>query len=251
MPMISAPQVAGLALFAGCPDSDQDGIPDAEDKCPQQAGIPEFNGCPDSDGDGVIDPEDACPEEYGTVENNGCPIADRDGDGLADDVDECPDLAGPEAFLGCPDSDGDGLVDKVDRCPDTVGPASNRGCPIIEEEVQETLNFVAQNVAFETGRATLRSESEAILDKVVTILRQYPNYSLAIGGHTDSVGNAATNQLLSERRAKSCYDYLFSKGIAAERMSYVGYGETRPIADNRYKDGREQNRRVEFNLYLK
>jgi len=74
---------------------------------------------------------------------------------------------------------------------------------------------------------------------------------LSISGHTDSVGSASSNQRLSERRAKSCYDYLTTKGISARQMSYAGYGETQPVADNKTKEGRQANRRVEFNVFLR
>jgi outer membrane protein OmpA-like peptidoglycan-associated protein len=84
----------------------------------------------------------------------------------------------------------------------------------------------------------------------VEILQRYPDYKMRISGHTDSVGSAASNQELSERRAKACYDYLVAKGIDPERLSYEGFGESQPIADNRYREGREQNRRVEFDIYL-
>lgn len=245
------PDVPGLAAFGGCPDSDGDGIPDMEDLCPEVAGIATFGGCPDSDNDGITDAEDECPNQFGTAENKGCPVADADGDGIPDGQDACPGEAGPASTNGCPDTDGDGVINSADRCPNTAGTLANNGCPEIKQEVIETLNFVAQNVQFETGKAQLKAVSFGILDRVYDILQQYPTYNLAIGGHTDSIGGAETNQILSERRAKSCYDYLVKKGISPNRMNYVGYGETRPIADNRYKDGREQNRRVEFNLFLK
>ncbi|PHN07492.1 OmpA family protein [Flavilitoribacter nigricans] len=246
----ACPTVAGLASLAGCPDRDEDGIADNEDECPDEAGPQDNGGCPirDRDNDGVVDDEDACPDEPGSISAQGCP--DADGDGVADRDDECPDAAGPAATQGCPDTDGDGLIDKEDRCPNTAGPASNNGCPEIEEEDQETLDFAMKAVQFETASATLISTSNTILDQIVDIMQRYPDYKLRINGHTDSIGSSGPNQVLSERRAKSCYDYLLSKGISAERMSYRGYGESQPIADNRYKAGREQNRRVEFDLYL-
>ena len=272
------PDVAGEAIFNGCPDTDKDGIVDGEDECPTEAGLKTFNGCPDSDNDGIKNSEDDCPNEAGLPENNGCPIKDRDGDGVNDDIDQCPDEPGkPElqgcpdrdgdgiadgsdncpdepgskAAFGCPDSDADGVLDKDDRCPNTPGPASNNGCPEIKEEDKEILEFATQAVQFETARSTLKSESYPVLDQVVQVLKSYPDYSLKIGGHTDSVGSSSKNQQLSERRAKTCYDYFTAKGISASRMSYAGFGETKPIADNKYKAGREKNRRVEFDIYLK
>ncbi len=82
-------------------------------------------------------------------------------------------------------------------------------------------------------------------------MNQYSEYSLNIAGHTDSQGDAKLNLDLSERRAKRCYDYLVSKGIAAGRMASAGFGETKPVGDNKTAAGREQNRRVEFELYVK
>jgi outer membrane protein OmpA-like peptidoglycan-associated protein len=271
------PDDPGVVGLNGCPDTDGDGVTDGDDACPNEAGLPALGGCPDRDGDGVADREDECPDEAGPSDNKGCPIRDRDDDGIIDDEDACPDEpgvlsaqgcpdadgdgiadkddncpndAGAAATQGCPDSDGDGVVDKDDRCPNTAGPASNNGCPEIEEEDQATLDFAMKAVQFETASATLKVTSNTILDQIVDIMNRYPDYQLRINGHTDSIGSSGPNQQLSERRAKSCYDYLLSQGISAERMSYRGFGESQPIADNRYKAGREQNRRVEFDLYL-
>ena len=245
------PDEAGIAKFNGCPDTDEDGIKDSEDKCPEVAGVTAFEGCPDSDGDGLQDSEDDCPNEAGPHDNKGCPLADRDGDGVVDAEDECPDAAGVAALAGCPDMDGDGVKDSDDRCPREAGPKENKGCPPVEKEDEEVLKFAMKSVQFNTARATLKSESMPIMDQIVEIMNKYPKYSLSISGHTDSIGSSTSNQTLSENRAKTCYDYLVSKGIAAERMSYAGYGETQPIADNINKAGREKNRRVEFNIFLK
>jgi hypothetical protein len=110
----------------GGKDTDGDGIYDKDDACPEVAGLAQFNGCPDTDGDG-IDSEDACPEVAGLAALNGCP--DTDGDGVADKDDACPDVAGLVALKGCPDADGDGVADKDDKCPTVAGPKDNAGCP--------------------------------------------------------------------------------------------------------------------------
>ncbi len=250
------PDVKGLAKFGGCPDTDNDGVMDKEDECPDEVGTIELKGCPvqDADGDGVPDGEDECPAEAGTLANNGCPAKDADGDGVDDRDDRCPNEAGPLSNDGCPevkDTDNDGINDEVDRCPNSPGPAANNGCPEIKVEDKEILNLAVSNVEFQSSRATLKTSSFVNLDQIVMLMNKYPDHHLSINGHTDSVGNSTTNQLLSERRAKSCYDYLVRKGIDSSRLDYVGYGESQPIADNRFKDGREKNRRVEFNLYLK
>ena len=242
------PDQAGKVLFQGCPDSDDDGIPDREDECPQTPGLKAFNGCPttDADNDGVKDEEDECPTVAGTKATNGCP--DADGDGIADLKDPCPDKAGP--YGGCPDTDGDGLHDGLDKCPNTVGAVKNYGCPEIKEEAKEVLEFAAQAVSFSTGKAMLQAESYVILDQVAEVLKEYPDYQLRVIGHTDNVGRSSTNLILSEERAKSCYEYILSKGISKDRMTYMGKGEVEPIASNETNEGRELNRRVEFELYV-
>ncbi len=269
------PDIAGDAGLNGCPDSDADGISDKDDQCPGIAGTAELLGCPDRDADGVADQDDNCPDEAGLKENNGCPVRDRDEDGIPDELDNCPEEAGPEQTNGCPDQDGDGIadsedecpqiagtvngcpdtdedgvIDPEDSCPDQPGPSTNKGCPEIEEEVKEVLDFAMRAVQFETGKATLKAESFDVLDQIAEIMRQYRNYNLRISGHTDSTGAEENNRILSEERAKACYQYLISQGISPDRLSFYGYGEERPIADNDDRQGRRLNRRVEFEMYL-
>lgn len=240
------PTVAGLEVFRGCPDSDGDGVEDSRDDCPVIAGLLEFNGCPDSDGDGVKDGVDLCPTVPGVAAFNGCP--DTDGDGIEDALDKCPTFAGISAFQGCPDTDMDGTEDSKDKCPKTYGPISNAGCPVIEAADKEILTFAMKAVQFQLGKATLVPESYGVLNQIVSIMNKYPDYKLSIDGHTDNTGTAEVNRKLSENRAKACYDYLASKGIPTNRMSFQGFGPSKPIADNSTYSGRTLNRRVEFNL---
>lgn len=244
------PQVAGVAALAGCPDADGDGVADAKDKCPQVVGVAKFNGCPDTDGDGIADADDKCPKEAGIAALQGCPIQDADGDGVADADDKCPKVPGVKALNGCPDADGDGVADADDKCPSKAGTAANKGCPEIKAEVIERLKLVAQDIDFETGSATIKTKSFVILDEVVQILNQHPDYYVSVSGHTDNVGNANSNLILSQKRAKAAADYLISKGINPSRVSSAGYGETQPIADNGTAAGRAKNRRVSFNLFI-
>ncbi len=94
----------------------------------------------------------------------------------------------------------------------------------------------------------LSQESDEVLDQIVAIMDEYSEYRLEISGHTDNTGRPGYNQELSETRAKECYDYLVNQGISSRRLSFVGYGEDRPIATNDTREGRQLNRRVEFNL---
>ncbi|MCY7328032.1 MAG: OmpA family protein [Saprospiraceae bacterium] len=272
------PDLPGPAVARGCPDGDNDGLADTEDECPTEPGAIELRGCPDGDSDGVADKNDSCPTEAGPADNKGCPLPkdtdgdgmtddkdlcptvpgtnngcpDTDGDGLADNFDKCPTVAGLPQNDGCPDpdTDGDGVVDKLDKCPLTPGLATNFGCPEIKQETKERLAFVTKAVQFETAKAVLKNQSYVILDELLLILKEYPDYKLSIEGHTDNVGDEARNLGLSTERAKACYDYLIFKGIKPERLGSIGYGEARPITDNKTAAGRELNRRVEFQLIL-
>ncbi|MGS2725805.1 OmpA family protein [Psychroserpens sp. BH13MA-6] len=246
----ACPDVPGLEAFNGCPDSDNDGIEDAKDDCPNEAGLAEFNGCPDTDSDGVADKDDDCPTVAGLKALNGCP--DADSDGVADKDDECPNEKGPSANKGCPwpDTDGDGVLDKDDQCPNEAGTVANNGCPEIEptEEVMKQLNEYARTILFDTGKASFQAETDAVLQAMVAIFKEYPQADFSIEGHTDSVGSKTTNQLLSERRANAVRDYLIANGINADRLTAAGYGEDYPIASNKTRNGRKENRRVEVKL---
>lgn len=246
------PQLKGTLEDNGCPpDSDKDGVYDTKDNCPDEAGVPENNGCPaDADQDGVYDKNDKCPNLVGVKNNNGCP-ADADRDGIYDTDDKCPNLRGVAANNGCPpDSDGDGIYDKDDRCPNKAGNAANKGCPEVKIETADKaiLDDALKSVQFAPNKAVLLNSSKGILNKIATVLKKYPDYKVAIHGHTDAIGGDQDNLILSKERAKACLDYLVSQGINAGKMTSDGFGETKPIADNNTKNGRRQNRRVEFKL---
>lgn len=239
------PTISGPQATKGCPDSDGDGIPDNLDDCPGEAGT--VKGCPDSDGDGVPDKDDNCPNQAGSVAAGGC--IDSDGDGVPDSMDRCPDLAG--TANGCPDRDGDGVPDQDDDCPDEAGDLAGNGCPALSKEEEVVLEEAKSSVDFQPNKATLLPESYATLDKIAEMVMKRTNFVLRIHGHTDSAGNSNYNQSLSEARAKACYAYLLTRGVPADRMSYAGFGETQPVADNATPEGQRQNRRVEFLMIRK
>jgi outer membrane protein OmpA-like peptidoglycan-associated protein len=175
--------------------------------------------------------------------------ADTDGDGIVDKKDKCPEVPGLKQNMGCPgDRDNDGIYDSDDRCADVAGDASNLGCPVIAEADREVISNAISNINFKTGSAVLENASFAVLDKVADVLRRYPYYQCSIEGHTDDVGEEATNLLLSQNRAKACHDYLLRRGIKPVQMKHAGFGETRPLGGNDTEEGRRQNRRVDFVL---
>jgi outer membrane protein OmpA-like peptidoglycan-associated protein len=241
------PDEAGLKELNGCPDRDGDGIADKYDRCPDTKGLAALKGCPDSDKDGVPDIDDKCPDTNPRykVDINGCPM-DNDQDGIYNEDDDCPDEAGPAATRGCPDRDGDGIADKDDKCPDVFGTLANQGCPEIAKEDAIKITNIASKIFFETNSDKLKVASLSQLDELVIILKKYEYAKLTIEGHADSQGADDYNLNLSQKRTDAVKAYLMSKGIWESRLTGVGYGESRPVADNNTPEGRAKNRRVEL-----
>lgn len=244
--------VIGPVDSAAPADSDGDGVPDRRDDCPNTmpGRTVGADGCElDGDGDGVVDGDDQCPgTPAGTdVDSRGCPPdADTDGDGVADSSDDCPNTpAGVEVDRnGCAlDSDGDGVPNYKDKCPNSEAGAlvDETGCYVtLEEDVT-----IDMSIEFDSNSADIRSSEIPEIREAVTFLRQFPAANAVIEGHTDDTGAESYNQQLSERRARSVYNYMINQaGIPAARLTYVGYGESRPISSNDTAEGRQRNRRV-------
>lgn len=106
--------------------------------------------------------------------------------------------------------------------------------------------FMALYINFDTGKSAIKPESQPIIDQIAALLKGHGDLKLSIEGHTDNVGTPAANKTLSEQRAKAVLDAVVKKGIAASRMAAVGWGQEKPIADNRSEEGRAKNRRVEI-----
>jgi outer membrane protein OmpA-like peptidoglycan-associated protein len=260
----------------GCPDPDDDadGIPDGDDRCPRDAedldGFEDLDGCPDpdNDGDGVPDATDRCPEELetpnGWQDDDGCAdeIPDTDGDGILDNSDQCPNEAedkdGFEDEDGCPDpdNDGDGVADAEDKCPteaETInGNQDDDGCPdegVAQVKLGEKELETLRPVFFKTDRSRIRRAFWSILDQVALMLKAHPEIGrCAVEGHADATGPDVWNQRLSVLRAESVVEYLVGKGVARQRLSAIGQGESKPWADNATEEGRTKNRRVVFHI---
>lgn len=227
-------------------DSDGDGVADGSDRCPNTpagASVDAY-GCElDSDGDGVKNSSDKCPNTPAGVRVNadGCAV-DSDGDGVTDDKDKCPGTPAGAAVDadGCElDGDNDGVVDRLDECPDSAPgvQVDIKGCEIKDE-------IVLLGVNFESNSDRLLPGATQVLDDAAATLRKNPSIRVEVEGHTDSDGSAEYNESLSARRAATVYDYLVNRGVAEDRMTVRGYGESQPIADNTTATGKAQNRRV-------
>jgi OmpA-OmpF porin, OOP family len=251
----------------GCPiDSDGDGVFDGLDKCadtPKGCTVSQAGCQSDEDGDFVCDGLDQCADtpKGATVDAKGCP-SDADGDGVLDGIDQCPNtLKGCTLDAkGCPlDADGDGVCDGLDQCPETPAglKVDSAGCVIElverETELMDTGKIRLQNIQFDTGKATLKPESFQTLDVVGTLLTQWPQLKIEVGGHTDDVGGAALNKKLSLLRAESVLSYMKGKYAALDstRFTVKGYGKARPLVPNVNDGNRAQNRRVEFTVLNK
>jgi outer membrane protein OmpA-like peptidoglycan-associated protein len=251
-------------------DRDGDGILDPSDRCPDDPedkdGFEDQDGCPDPDNDRdrVLDLDDACPivaeDRDGFEDDDGCPDNDNDEDGLADAIDRCPndpeDKDGFEDDDGCPDRDNDedGLADAVDQCPNEPetknGYADDDGCPD-EEQVRVVGDRIVldDRIHFATNSARIRPASFPLLERLAKLIQENPSYvHIGIQGHADERGPEWFNLRLSKDRAKSVLDFLVQRGIAAERLSYDGFGTTRPLVDRKDERAWFMNRRVEFEI---
>ena len=186
---------------------------------------------------------------------------DNDQDGYQDEVDKCPndkeDRDGFEDEDGCPDldNDKDGIKDVDDRCPmqpETInGVTDDDGCPdkkytlikVTKERIE-----ISQKVRFKTGRSKVLKTSFEMLDQVADAIVTNKIKKVLVEGHTDDVGAASTNMRLSQKRADAVRSYLIGKGVSADVLDAIGFGEIRPMVDEKTKAARAKNRRVEFKI---
>ena len=163
-------------------------------------------------------------------------------------MDKCPGTPAGHSVdsLGClPDFDKDGVPDILDKCPNTLPGVrvDEKGCPLNKKE---DLDQLKKGIKFKTGSAKLTKSSYGTLDDIADLMNKIPEANLEVQGHTDNVGSDKKNQKLSEKRAQSVVNYLKKRGVDSARLRAVGFGSSKPIADNDDKEGRAQNRRVEL-----
>ena len=186
---------------------------------------PEAQGSTDTDGERVDDVRDRCEDTAAGmgVGADGCRLTGR----LRDPVDK----------------DEDQVAEYLDECPRTVEGAKvdEKGCAQIEQPLARL-----EDVLFESGRAALRPRAKETLTELVSILENNPDIRVRLEGYTDNVGNESSNEMLSQKRAKSIKAYLVSEGIDGSRIKTIGMGESNPIATNETEQGRAQNRRVDI-----
>ncbi|MDX1756534.1 MAG: OmpA family protein [Marinobacter sp.] len=162
---------------------------------------------------------------------------------------ERPVVVESERVVELADSDNDGVVDGVDQCPNTLEglQVDNVGCV----KTDEKQSVVLRGVTFEFNSDRLTANARDILNRAAEALKGQTDLSVELAGHTDSVGSDSYNLELSQARADSVRNYLIEQGVDPGQMTAVGYGETQPVRSNDTEEGRERNRRVEFNVISK
>ena len=139
-----------------------------------------------------------------------------------------------------------GAVDLYDRNATDISEKLSEAAAAVEKSIAETGKFVTNNILFDTGKATIKPESDAELDRIAEYMRANPSVRFEVQGHTDSQGSDAVNDPLSQQRAEAVVKALEAKGVDGFNLRAVGKGSHEPVADNSTDAGRAQNRRVEF-----
>ena len=183
----------------------------------------------DTDGDGVLDSEDDCPTVKGVRENKGCP-ADKDGDGVIDALDDCPVEAGLKELKGCPPVAAP-VVASVEP------PAPRR-----EVNLDSLFDTV---VYFRTDKSWIGPMNARKLDRIISLLAEYPSVNVVLQGHTDYRQTEQYNEGLAERRVASVRRYLMQRGVSANRFKGEAFSELVPAS----KTDLQLNRRVEVHIW--
>ena len=121
-----------------------------------------------------------------------------------------------------------------------------KGAVPLYDRMMSDGKFITYGITFDVGKSTIKPESMGEINRIVQLMNENPTLKFSVEGHTDSTGNAASNQTLSEQRSQAIVDKLVELGIAKDRLTAVGKGQNSPIADNNTDEGRAKNRRVEF-----
>lgn len=234
-------------------DSDRDGVYDAQDQCPNTPSGTQVDasGCNiDSDGDGVANAIDQCPNTPAgqAVDARGC-NNDLDGDGITNDIDKCPNTPPGTAVgaKGCSlalDSDQDGVLDQNDKCANTplTDKVDKIGCSIFAEQ-EVTVNLA---VLFANNSADVDNPGDSQFQNFADFMARFPNTKVVIEGHTSASGQASYNQSLSEKRAASVRQLLIDQySVDADRLTAVGYGESRLLDTSNSAEASRINRRIE------
>jgi OOP family OmpA-OmpF porin len=192
------------------------------------------------------------PEDFVAAAEAGLQAASRLVPSRVDIVDKQLSVTGTALYSSAADKIKDSIESAMPRGYSGVADISiaTAGETLGIEDCQTELrNAMKLNqIAFDTGGSQITPDSDGVLDRLVATVQRCPDAVIEVGGHTDSGGSASKNMDLSKARAQAVVDYLAQAGVLRERMTAVGYGDTRPIASNSTDDGKARNRRIEFVL---
>ena len=211
----------------------------------------------DDDNDGVLNSSDKCPTTPAgeAVNSKGCPL-DDDNDGVLNSIDKCPTTPSGEAVNseGCPivakplaafdgDYDNDGVLDSIDKCPTTpIGNVVDTdGCTL-------KINL---HIKFENNSYNIDLASQQRTAKFANFLKENPDHTATIIGHTNNIGSDYSNNILSKNRARAVKELIIAYGISADRINAIGKGESEPMMSNDTQEGIKANRRIEATLNKK
>lgn len=177
----------------------------------------------------------------GTI-NNPHFLADNDKDGVPDLEDDCPFDAGTKESKGCPSNNGT-VVTPPPPPPPPISILALAGADA------EQLQSISNSIVFIPGTDELTQGAKSALDRLIGLLKKYPDNRLHIAVHSDNQGDPGQNKLLTIKQSFRIKSYLaVDKGVSSGRLVADGYGDTKPVADNKTESGRRQNRRVELNF---
>jgi outer membrane protein OmpA-like peptidoglycan-associated protein len=253
------PLGAAVNSFGMGLDSDNDGIYnglDMEPDTPKGCPVDKYGVAYDNDNDGVPDGLDLEPDTpVGALVNISGISLDDDNDGVPNGLDMEPDTpAGANVNRNgvALDGDNDGIPNGIDVEPDTPEGVlvDKSGRALVRQEYNLLVKGLIRlnTINFASGSSEIDVESFSILDEIGSLLVKYPKLMIQISGHTDSVGDEANNFTLSRDRAIAVRDYILTlfPEISKERLRAVGFGSEKPFTSNATREGRKQNRRVEF-----
>ena len=218
-------------------------------------------GIADTDMDGVPDVQDRCPQTKGAVQNAGCPVVNQP---QRAQIEQEPVQQQERYYSDKPrDYQGENFQDKLQqnrqyiqnqKMNQSMSAADDidqiRTIPLDEltSEQQQKLSDYAHKIEFNTAESTLKPSSNDSLEIITELIKQHPDLTFIIEGHTDNQGSPVNNLTLSMYRAKAVKNYLISRGIEASRLFTKGFGSQQPISDNLTEQGRRENRRVEIHV---
>ena len=256
------PQLKGEPALAGCPDRDKDGIPDLMDECPDLAGSPKNGGCPEFSQLHVLDNKGRTVTVIKEAENgeyvvNGISHKSKYYFLLETNKEEIPNpiyitIVNEEGEHRYEARLGDSGYYELVKQPgeDNIEEVAEEEVVevVLEEEQRKVVDEAFGALEFENGKSIIKESSYPSLLELVKLLDNNADWKVSFTGHTDNVGEAMFNMLLSKKRAEAVKEFLNQFGVDDNRIVVDFYGETKPISTNDTEEGRSRNRRVDMVL---